>query len=43
MTRKLLSRQPLPDAVVCANNYIALGCVSAIQERGLAIPGRSPS
>ncbi len=39
MTRKLLSRQPLPDAVVCANNYIALGCVSAIQERGLAIPG----
>ncbi|MDE7004452.1 MAG: LacI family transcriptional regulator [Oscillospiraceae bacterium] len=39
MTRKLLSRQPLPDAVVCANNYIALGCVSAIQEQGLAIPG----
>ncbi len=39
MARKLLSREPLPDAVVCANNYIALGCVSAIQERGMRIPG----
>ena len=38
MTHKLLSREPLPDAVVCANNYIALGCVSAIRERGLEIP-----
>lgn len=38
MTRKLLSREPLPDAVVCANNYIALGCVSAVRERGLEIP-----
>ena len=38
MTHKLLSRKPLPDAVVCANNYIALGCVSAIRERGLEIP-----
>jgi len=40
MTRKLLNCKPLPDAVVCANNYIALGCVSAIQERGLDIPGQ---
>lgn len=39
MAHKLLSREPLPDAVVCANNYIALGCVSAIQERGMGIPG----
>lgn len=38
MTDKLLSREPLPDAVVCANNYIALGCVSAIREHGLEIP-----
>lgn len=40
MTGKLLSREPLPDAVVCANNYIALGCVSAIRERGMEIPGQ---
>ncbi len=40
MADKLLSREPLPDAVVCANNYIALGCVSAIRERGLEIPGQ---
>ena len=38
MTRKLLSREPLPDAVICANNYIALGCVTAIRERGMRIP-----
>ena len=38
MARKLLSREPLPDAVVCANNHIALGCVSAIRERELEIP-----
>lgn len=38
MTKKLLSRKPMSDAVVCANNYIALGCVSAIRELGLEIP-----
>ncbi len=40
MARKLLSREPLPDAVVCANNYIALGCINAIREQGLEIPGQ---
>lgn len=39
MTRKLLTREPLPDAVICANNYIALGCVTAIRELGMKIPG----
>lgn len=38
MADKLLSHEPLPDAVVCANNYIALGCVSAIREQGMTIP-----
>lgn len=38
MTAKLLDEKTLPDAIVCANNYIALGCVAAIQERGLRIP-----
>jgi LacI family transcriptional regulator len=38
MAKKLLCCKPMPDAVVCANNYIALGCVSAIREQGLEIP-----
>lgn len=38
MAKKLLNSKPMPDAVVCANNYIALGCVSAIRERGLEMP-----
>lgn len=38
MTAKLLDQKPLPDAIICANNYIALGCVDAIQHRGMKIP-----
>lgn len=38
MTGKLLDEKTLPDAILCANNYIAMGCVAAIQERGLIIP-----
>ena len=39
MTKKLLAEKTQPDAVICANNYIALGCLAAIQESGLSIPG----
>lgn len=38
MTGKLLDEKTLPDAILCANNYIAMGCVAAVQERGLVIP-----
>lgn len=38
MTKRLLSEKALPDAVICANNYIAVGCVAAIGEQGLRIP-----
>lgn len=38
MTSRLLGKNALPDAIVCANNYIAVGCVAAIQEQGLKIP-----
>lgn len=38
MTDRLLDEKQLPDAIVCANNYIALGCVAAVQERGMRIP-----
>jgi len=38
MTGSLFHQKPLPDAIICANNYIALGCVDAIREQGLRIP-----
>ena len=38
MTRRLLAQNPAPDAIVCANNLIALGCVAALEELGLRIP-----
>ncbi len=38
MTRQLMEEQELPDAIVCANNYIALGCVDAVKELGYRIP-----
>ncbi len=38
MTRQLMEEQELPDAIVCANNYIALGCVDAVKEMGYRIP-----
>lgn len=38
LTKKLLEEKTLPDAVICANNYIAMGCVAAIQESGLRVP-----
>lgn len=39
MTSCLLEQKPLPEAVICANNYIALGCVDAIKDKGIRIPG----
>lgn len=38
MATNLLKQKPLPDAILCANNYIALGCVDAVREKGLRIP-----
>lgn len=38
MAGKLLDEKSLPDAILCANNYIAMGCAAAVQERGLVIP-----
>lgn len=38
MTSKLLEQRLLPEAIVCANNYIALGCVDALHKKGLKIP-----
>ena len=38
MTCNLLEQRPHPDAIVCANNYIALGCVDALKDRKVRIP-----
>ena len=38
MAESLLSQKELPDAIICANNYIALGCVDAAAKKGLRIP-----
>ena len=38
MTLSLLKQKPLPDAIICANNYIALGCVDAVKDKGMRIP-----
>lgn len=38
MAGRLLEQSPRPDAIVCANNYLALGCLSALREAGLRIP-----
>jgi LacI family transcriptional regulator len=35
---KLLGLTPLPDAVFCTNNFMTLGMVRAINERGLRCP-----
>ncbi len=38
MTKQLMEEEELPEAIVCANNYIALGCVDALKELGYRIP-----
>lgn len=38
MTQSLLQNQDLPDAIICANNYIAYGCVNALKENHIKIP-----
>ncbi len=38
MTQQLLENPNLPDAIICANNYIAYGCVNALKENAIQIP-----
>lgn len=39
MMEELLGLKPLPDAVICANNHLALGVLKAISAHDLCIPG----
>ncbi len=38
LTNELINESPMPDAIICANNYIAFGCVRALQENNIEIP-----
>ena len=38
MTMQILENRRCPDALVCADNYIAYGCVNALHDRGILIP-----
>lgn len=38
MTMEILEARRRPDALVCADNYIAYGCVNALHDRGILIP-----
>ena len=38
MALGLMSARPAPDAIVCANNLLARGCVAALEELGARIP-----
>jgi DNA-binding LacI/PurR family transcriptional regulator len=36
--RSILSQRPLPTAILCGNDLIALGAISAFQEAGVRVP-----
>lgn len=38
MTAEVLQKSARPDGIICANNYIAYGCVRALLDHGVAIP-----
>lgn len=38
MTEQLLQNPNMPDAIICANNYIAYGCVNALGKHQIKIP-----
>jgi len=38
LTRQLLRAVPKPDAILCANNIIAMGCLQALRDAALTIP-----
>ena len=38
LTKELLQTLRRPDAVICADNYIAYGCMEALKEAGLSVP-----
>ncbi len=39
VTKDLLSRNPAPTAIFAANDWMALGAISAVHDEGLSVPG----
>lgn len=40
MEEYIAGKQPLPDAVVCANDSMAIGVIRALRDHGISIPGQ---
>ena len=38
MTQQILKGRNMPEAIICANNYLAYGCVKALLEKKIKIP-----
>lgn len=38
MTEELLKEDKIPEAIICANNYLAYGCVDALKDHNIRIP-----
>jgi len=38
MTEQILKGSNRPEAIICANNYLAYGCVKALQDKNIKIP-----
>ncbi len=38
MAKQMLEAQTKPDAIICANNTIAWGCLSALRDMGYSVP-----
>lgn len=38
MTEQILKSKTRPEAIICANNYLAFGCMRALQAQGIKVP-----
>ena len=36
--RELAGEKPVPEAIVCANDYMAIGIIKALEDRGFGVP-----
>ena len=39
MAEEVLHAPERPDILLCTNNYLAMGCLQAIRQMGLSVPG----
>ena len=36
---RMIEEKDVPEAIICANDAMALGCIAALQEKGFEVPG----